>query len=811
MSDDRPSHASPADVPWVPVLAVRSGVVFPRAVATLDVVRPENLAALAAHGGGDAPIAAVALRSLGEAPTRIEDLSDVGTLCRLLDHIHLPDGSERIVLQGLERVALEDPREREGRFEARLRHATGGAASMEAAGLLIGRSLELVDTLVRVDPRASAELPRLLAFNQSDAGVFADLLASRLRLSYADAARINGEFEVARRLELLIEELARDIARAEAARSLESRVGARARRDWLEQQLAAIQTELGQVDPLELERRALELRIEASPLPSSSRLRLLRELTHLARAQAGSGEAGRIRHWIEWVLDLPWERRSPQAEVRDFDAVMAELDASHTGLEDVKGRVTEFLAIERLGGAARGTVLCFHGPPGTGKTSLARAVARALGREFVHVPVGSIGEESELFGRHHTHPGGGPGRILQGLARVGTCNPVILIDELDKLAIGGEDVGATLLELLDPEQNESFVDHYAGVPFDLSECIFLATANDVRELSEALVDRLELIPFESYTETEKLAVAREHLIPRARSAAGLSASQFSLTRGALLEVLRKYTEEAGVRQFARALESLARKAAVGVVRGKGGLRVAKSDLLELLGPANVDENLDTPEPRVGLATGLAWTAAGGSLLPIEALIMPGPGRSTITGSIGEVMRESVHTATSWVRTRLGALGLKDDTFDKIDVHLHFPSGATPKDGPSAGLAITVALVSVLTGVPVRNDVAMTGEVSLHGSVLPIGGLREKLLAALRAGVRMVLVPARNSEEILRLPPEVRQRLDIRIVDDLREVLRLSLALEGQRQLIPEGTPAPPRLPRPRARRARRGGKRRAAP
>ena len=598
---------------------------------------------------------------------------------------------------------------------------------------------------------------------------------------------------------------------SEAARSLQSRVGERARRDWLREQLGAIRSELGLVDPLELERRELEVRIEASPLPPTSRARLRRELAHLARAQAGSGEAGRIRHWLEWVLDLPWGQRSPQAETQDFEAVMAELDASHTGLEDVKNRVTEFLAVERLGGAARGTLLCFHGPPGTGKTSLARAVARALGREFVHVPVGSISEESELFGRHHTHPGGGPGRILQGLARAGTCNPVILIDELDKLAIGGEDVGATLLELLDPEQNASFIDHYAGVPFDLSECIFLATANDVGELSEALVDRLELIPFESYTESEKLAVAREHLIPRARAAAGLGGNQFSLTPGALLEVLRKYTEEAGVRQYARALESLARKAAVGVVRGKGGLRVGKADLLELLGPANVDDNLDTREPRVGLATGLAWTAAGGALLPIEALIMPGQGRSTITGSIGEVMRESVHTATSWVRTRLGALGLADDTFDKIDVHLHFPSGATPKDGPSAGLAITVALVSVLTRLPVRHDVAMTGEVSLHGSVLPIGGLREKLLAALRAGVRLVLVPSRNSEEILRLPPEVRQRLDIRIVDDLREVLRLSLVLDAQRDLIGEDVPSGPRLPRQRPRRARRGGGRSASP
>jgi ATP-dependent Lon protease len=497
---------------------------------------------------------------------------------------------------------------------------------------------------------------------------------------------------------------------------------------------------------------------------------------------------------------------------------MAALDNSHTSLTDVKNRITEFLAVQRLAGSARGTVLCFHGPPGTGKTSMARAVAQALGREFVHVPVGAITEESELRGLHRTHPGATAGRIVAGLHRAGAKNPVVLIDEIDKIQLGGSaEAGGVLLEILDPEQNRAFLDHFLGVPFDLSECIFLATANDPRLLGEALVDRLELIPFESYTEGDKLAIAREHLVERARDAAGLSREQFGLSRGALVEIVRKYTEEAGVRQLARTLESLARKAAVEVVRGRTGLRVRKTDLPELLGPANVDDELHLSAPRVGAANGLAWTAAGGAMLPIEALAMPGQGRSILTGSVGEVMRESVHTATSWVRSRLDAMGLAQDALESLDVHLHFPSGATPKDGPSAGLAIVVALVSLLTGVPVRHDVAMTGEISLHGTVLAVGGLREKVLAALRAGVRVVVVPGRNSEEILRLPPEVRQRLDIRVADDVSDALRLALAADRRGKLcegLKPGRAEPAatrrRAPGDRSRR-RAGARRRAAP
>jgi ATP-dependent Lon protease len=411
---------------------------------------------------------------------------------------------------------------------------------------------------------------------------------------------------------------------------------------------------------------------------------------------------------------------------------------------------------------------------------MARSVAAALGRAFVHVQIGGVTEERELVGSHYGHPGAVPGRILQGVHRSKSSDPVILLDEIDKQQIGNrEGSGGVLLALLDPEQNKGFLDHYLGVPYDLSRCVFLATANDLAGLAEALVDRLEVIRFGSYTESEKLAIAREHLLPRARSNAGLTLHQFRVSPAALSEIVRNYSEEAGVRHLQRTLDSLARKAAVRVVAGLAGLEVKKNDLLELIGPANLDEELHFQTPRVGVASGLAWTTAGGATLPIEAIAMPGSGRVILTGSLGDVMRESVQTAMSYVRSRFEELGLAHDVLDSLDIHIHFPSGSTPKDGPSAGIAVATSLVSLLTRVPVRHDVAMTGEMSLLGAVLPIGGLREKLLAASRAGIREVILPAKNSEEVLRLSPEIRQRLTLHLVDHVQEALALALFFSGR--------------------------------
>jgi ATP-dependent Lon protease len=748
--------------------------VFPRSVATLEVSRAENLRGLEAQIDDDGTLVAVPLADpRGDAsPLKMHP---VGTLCRLLDRMVLPDGSRRIVLQGVRRVGLAGLRGTNGFFTATaVDFDDADVASEELRGKVDGL-LELVQRLVAADERYSDELARVFALNRREPGGFADLVASNLRFSYGDCARLLVEHDPAERIALLTELVHAELARAELTREVEHKVEERARRSYLREQLEVIRDELGVSDPIQGEAVKLEERVHASAMSDAARERALRELARFRHASSGSSEASRTRAWLEWVLELPWGITSAGPEELDggdFSQVTEIIDETHTGLADVKNRLCEFLAVQHLGGASRGTVLCFCGPPGTGKTSMGRAVAEALDREFVHIPVGGIEEESALRGTHHTQPGALAGLILQGLHKAGTMNPVVLIDEIDRVQLA--DGGGVLIQILDRELNREFLDHHLGVPFDLSQCIFLVTANDVEEMPEPLLERLEFVRFGSYTESEKLAIARGHLVPRARENAGLDRYQFKVTPGALRAIVRDYTHEAGVRQLQRVLASLARKAAVEVLRGNYGLMVRKSRLSELLGPAYVDEDLHPAKPRIGVTMGLAWTSVGGAMLPIEAVKMPGSGGTILTGSVGDVMRESVQASISHVRTRFESLGVPTDVLDTLDLHIHFPSAATPKDGPSAGIAIATSLVSLLTGTPVRHDVAMTGELSLHGAVLPVGGLREKLLAALRAGIRTVVVPARNSEEVLRLPPEVRRQLEIQLVDDIAECLAVAL-------------------------------------
>jgi ATP-dependent Lon protease len=530
-------------------------------------------------------------------------------------------------------------------------------------------------------------------------------------------------------------------------------------------------------------------RIVATPLDDAARDHALRGLETLRSAVPDAPTAARLRNHLEWMLDLPWGApERPLAEKQRFEEVARTLERSHCGLASVKERLVEFLAVRHLGGPDRGTVLCFHGPPGTGKTSMARTVARALGRPFVTIPVGGMSHESELVGSSYLVDGGFPGALLQEVHRVGRRDPVILFDEIDKLSLGNAgDAGGALLQMLDPEQSAELLDHYLGVPFDLSACLFVVTANDLAAMPDMVLDRLEVVDFAGYTESEKAEIARRHLLPRARSTSGLEDWQLKLTPAALRSVIRDYTEEAGVRELDRRISALARKAAVEVVRGGRGLYLRKRDLVRRLGPPTVEAEVRFHRPEVGVATGLAWTSNGGALLPIEALAMPGGGSMILTGRVGEVMRESVQTATSWVRGRLKTLGLAQDLFDRLDLHLHFPSAGTPKDGPSAGIAIAVALVSLIARVPARNDVALTGEMSLLGRVLPVGGMREKLLAAIRAGIPTVIVPRRNAEEVMRLPSEIRSQLVIHLVDDVLEVLGHALVTPASAAQEPERT------------------------
>jgi ATP-dependent Lon protease len=527
----------------------------------------------------------------------------------------------------------------------------------------------------------------------------------------------------------------------------------------------------------------IEERLRDARMTPAAEAHARRELDQLGEVAPGSPGAARIRAHLEWMLELPWSRRVEPPTVTPherFAHVAQALDRGHVGLREVKERVAEYLAVRHLGGAARGTVLCFQGPPGTGKSTFGRAIARALGRPLVPIPVGGMTNEDELTGVSHRRDDGAPGAILAALHRARASNPVVLLEEIDKLHFGyeGNSAGA-LLHLLDREHQSEFVDQYLGVPFDLSDCLFIATVNDLSDCPESLQDRLEVVEFSGYTEVEKLTIARDHLLLRARRFAGITKSQLRLTPAALRLILTSYTEEAGVREMQRRLSALARKAAVKVVRSGSGLHVRKRDVAKLLGPPTVEEEIRQRRPAVGVTTGLAWTSAGGALLPIELLAMAGQGRMILTGQIGDVMRESVQTAISYVRTRFESLGLDGELLDSLDLHMHFPCAATPKDGPSAGIAIAAAITSCLTGLPARHDVAMTGELSLRGTVLPVGGIREKSLAAIRAGIGEIIVPEANAQEVLQLPTEIRSRLTFQLVSHAQEAVSLALQLPDQ--------------------------------
>jgi len=769
----RRGHAVPAS-PF-PLLPLRSRVLFPGTVLTMPVGRSRSLALLEAVRAGEVIGVAPQLDPRSD-DLATADLNPVGVFARIVDIRRVAAGEFRLTLEGLDRLRITGLLRNEPFWTASGNPVPDELEDPEAAAAL---AVELQEKVQAVEGWAHAEM----ADPRSEPGLYADQVASALRLPAARELEVLAEPGVVARLRLVLGLFGTQVLRAEVKRKIRQdanhEVAKGQREAVLREQLRAIQRELGddrQADGL----GKLKERLDQAGLPGEVREAADREFQRLEGMPAQAPEANVIRTWLELIADLPWSAR---AEARDDpDSVGRKLDEDHHGLADVKRRILEHMAVLKLTGRSRGTILCLVGPPGVGKTSLGQSIADATGRPLVRVALGGVGDEAELRGHRRTYIGALPGRILSALKKAKVRNPVLLLDEIDKLGSGWRgSPEAALLEVLDPEQNKSFTDHYLELPFDLSEVLFVCTANDLGGLSAPLRDRLEVIELAGYTQDEKLRIARTHLIPKLLAELAIPQGFLSITDAALAAIIRDYTRESGVRQLNREISRICRGAALEVARAEDGraprMEVDEPDLPACLGKLRFYSEIAERTSVPGVATGLAWTPAGGDILFIETSRMPGKGRLEITGQLGEVMKESAKAALTFVRSHARELGIAGDGEDALeawDLHIHVPAGAVPKDGPSAGVTMFTALTSLLTGRRVRPDTAMTGECTLRGRVLPVGGIKSKVLAAHRAGITRVILPGKNRRDYEEVPAEVRDQLEVVFADDMREVIAAAL-------------------------------------
>jgi ATP-dependent Lon protease len=763
----------------LPILPLKNTVIFPQLLAPL-LVNTERSKKLieAVMAGPERLILSVAVKGAVEGSPRQQDLHRVGTVLRIAKLLRFPDASYRLLVQGVARARIVEFAPGDDFFRGRIEQLpdAGDADSVEATALARDVRDQFV-TLVSESPRLSDEL-QVLAMNLEEPSRLADLVASNLELDLAGKQAFLEELDVVARLRRARDELHRANEamkiESEIREKVQSEMGRTQREYMLRQQLEHIRRELGESQDEETELERLRTRIEAAGLPEDAHAQALRELERLEQTPAAAAEHSVIRSYLEWLAELPWSRASE--DVLSVAQARRVLDEDHWGLEKVKERIVEYIAVLSLKKNLRGPILCFVGPPGTGKTSLGRSIARALGRGFERISLGGVRDEAEIRGHRRTYVGALPGRVIQNLRRVGTRNPVFMLDEIDKVGADYRgDPSSALLEVLDPEQNNSFSDHYLEVPFDLSQVLFIATANVLDPVPAALRDRLEVIELPGYTEEDKLEIARRYLLPRQLDANGLAGAAVSIPDETLLALIRSYTHEAGVRNLEREIGGVCRKIALRVASGESGpFRVEAAQLAELLGPVRFEPELAERAGRPGVAVGLAYTPAGGDILFVESSRMPGQGELRLTGSLGDVMRESAEAARSWIQSHAGELGLAAE-FGTFDLHVHVPQGAVPKDGPSAGLAMVTSLASLLTNRCAAPDVAMTGEITLRGKVLPVGGIKEKVLAAKRAGIQRVVVPERNRRDVEEIAAHLVSGLEFQYVARIDEALDHILA------------------------------------
>ncbi|HHH89197.1 MAG TPA: endopeptidase La [Aliiroseovarius sp.] len=759
-----------------PVLSLRDVVVFPHMIVPLFVGREKSVRALEAVMQDDKQILLASQIDPAEDEPTTEGIYRTGVLANVLQLLKLPDGTVKVLVEGQARVRITEYLDNPDFFEANaewLEESPGDPDMVAALLRSVGEEFERY-------AKAKKNIPEeaMAAVSETrEPDRLADLVAGHLGVEIAEKQALLEELDVAQRLEKVYGLMQGEMSVLKVEKKIKTRVKSQMERTqreyYLNEQMKAIQRELGDEGEGASELAELEERIRTTKLSKEAREKAEGELKKLKSMSPMSAEATVVRNYLDWILSIPWGKKSRVK--RDLAHAQKVLDDDHYGLEKVKERIVEYLAVGQRSKKLKGPILCLVGPPGVGKTSLGKSVARATGREFIRISLGGVRDESEIRGHRRTYIGSMPGKIIQAMKKAKTTNPLILLDEIDKMGQDFRgDPASAMLEVLDPEQNSTFVDHYMEVEYDLSNVMFLTTANSYN-MPGPLLDRMETIPLAGYTEDEKREIARRHLLPKQIKNHGLKADEFEVTDAALTDIIRYYTREAGVRNLERDIAKLARKAVTRIIKGEAErVVVDAADLEDYLGVKKFRYGLAEEEDQVGVVTGLAWTSVGGDLLSIEALRLPGKGRMKTTGKLGDVMKESIDAASSFVRSIAPEIGVKPPVFEKIDIHVHVPEGATPKDGPSAGVGMVTSIVSVLTKIPVKKDIAMTGEVTLRGNVLPIGGLKEKLLAALRGGIKTVLIPAENEKDLAEIPDNVKEGLEIIPVAHVRDVLKAAL-------------------------------------
>ena len=767
------------EMKMMPMLPMRGVTVFPGNVITLDVGREKSMAAVEAAMNGDRRIFAIAQRDTMVEQPQIEDLYSVGTVIIIRQIMPLPDHTLRLMVQGESRGILlgviEAGDYQMAQFAMHNQNLDDEIATAESRAYM-----RVIASLARqIIKQRGHSMPELMQAIESEKmpGALCDSTANALLGALDDKQQVLECFDINLRLELLAEKLGSEISVAKLEEKIQQRVREymdKANHEYyLREQIHAIQDELGDDEDEEI--AEYRRKLKKLNLPDEAHDKVEREIKRLARTAAQSPESSVSQNYIEYMLELPWGVKQ-ESEI-DIDKARRILDEDHFGLKEVKDRLIEYLAVRKQTGNLKSPIICLVGPPGVGKTSIAKSIARALDRKFTQMSLGGVHDEAEIRGHRKTYVGAMPGRIITSIHRCETMNPVFLLDEIDKIASDMRgDPAAALLEALDPQQNANFKDHYIEAPFDLSDVLFITTANSTEPIDRALLDRMEVIEVCSYTQEEKVKIAKQYLFPKQTVAHGLKKSQIRISEKVIAEIIDGYTREAGVRKLERTVEKLCRKAALYFIDhpDKKFMTIKSADLKNLLGPARYLHQQNTAESKIGVVNGLAWTSVGGEVMPVEAVAVDGKGAVEITGKLGDVMQESARIARSIARIRAASYGIKPEFFDKHDLHIHVPEGATPKDGPSAGVALSCALISAVTGMSARNDIAMTGEVTLHGSVLPIGGVREKLLAAYRMNITNILLPRENEKDLEEIDQEILGKMDIKLIGSVDEALNIVL-------------------------------------